>query len=197
MTFKFNSRYVLLTYAQCDDLSEWTILEHISKLGGECIIAREAHSDGGTHFHVFCDAGEGRKFRSRRADYFDVGGYHANITPSRGRPGEGYDYATKDGDIVAGGLARPGAESTTAAENKWSIICRAEDESDFWKLVEELDPKALATNFSNLRRFADWRFKPERVVYEHPSGLQFDLGTVPDLTVWRDEALGDGVVGES
>ena len=103
--FSFNARYVLLTYAQCSDLDAWAVNDHLAFLGGECIIGRELHADGGTHLHAFCDFG--KKFRSRRGDIFDVDGHHPNVVPSRGNPERGYDYAIKDGNIVAGGLARP------------------------------------------------------------------------------------------
>ncbi|ASH99148.1 replication-associated protein [Giant panda associated gemycircularvirus] len=192
MSFAFNSRYVLLTYAQSDGLSEWDVLEHISGLGAECIIARENHADGGTHLHAFCDFG--RKFRSRRSDIFDVGGRHANITPSRGRPEFGWDYAVKDGDVVAGGLARPGSGGLPEAPNKWGQIVGAENEQQFWELVEELDPKALATQYPSLRKFADWRFRPVAESYVHPDGLEFELGMVPELVEWREQSLGHDLV---
>nr|QWY79444.1 MAG: replication-associated protein [Cressdnaviricota sp.] len=100
-----NSRYLLLTYAQSNGLDEWDVSNHLSTLGAECIIAREDHADGGTHLHCFVDFN--RKFRSRNIRIFDVGGFHPNVSPSRGTPEKGYDYAIKDGEVVAGGLARP------------------------------------------------------------------------------------------
>jgi hypothetical protein len=86
--FYCNARYFLVTYAQCGDLSEWSVLDRFTTLGAECIIAREEHNDLGLHFHVFADFG--RKFRSRKTDVFDVDGRHANIKPSRG--GNGRDW---------------------------------------------------------------------------------------------------------
>ena len=104
-SFSFHARYALLTYAQCGDLCPFTIVDLLSTMGAECIIGREHHQDGGIHLHVFVDFG--RKYRSRRADTFDVGGFHPNISQSYGTPEKGYDYACKDGDVVAGGLDRP------------------------------------------------------------------------------------------
>lgn len=193
MTTRFNCRYVLLTYAQCGTLDEWAVVNHLSSLGAECIIGREDHADGGTHLHAFCDFG--RKFRSRRMDIFDVDGYHPNISPSRGRPGEGYDYAIKDGNVVAGGLTRPGSSGTTTNGDKWSEIIRAESEHEFWENVERLDPKALCTNFGNLKKFADWRFKPEPEEYNHPEGINFIDGMVSELVSWREQSLDPGNIG--
>ena len=104
MPFNFNARYALLTYSQCGDLDGWEVSNHFTKLRAECIVAREAHADGGIHLHAFVDFGPGRKFRSRRSDVFDVGGFHPNISPTHSTPQSGFDYACKDGDIVAGDL---------------------------------------------------------------------------------------------
>lgn len=149
-SFSFSARYVLLTYAQSGDLSEWAVLDHFSTLGAECIIGREDHADGGTHLHVFADFG--RKKQSRRSDFFDVGGVHPNIVPSRGRPEGGWDYATKDGCIVAGGLGRPGTSGLPEARNKWSEIVSAESREEFFELLRTLDPKTLVTRWSELNK---------------------------------------------
>lgn len=190
-SFAFNARFFLVTYPQCGDLDPWAVNDHFSTLGAECIIGREDHADGGTHLHAFVDFG--KKFRSRRPRVFDVHGKHPNIEPSRGRPGSGYDYAIKDGNVVAGGLERPGGDGDREDGDKWSQIVGAESEQLFWDAVERLDPKALATNFGNLQKFAAWRYKPEPDVYEHPEGLSFELGMVPGLDSWREQLLGDAI----
>ena len=189
-SFVCNARYFLLTYAQCGSLDPWDVNNHLASLGAECIIGREEHADGGTHLHAFVDFGH--KFRSRRGSIFDVGGRHPNIEPSKKSPRGGYDYATKNGDIVAGGLERPGPDGASENGSKWSQIVSAPDELSFWEHVERLDPRALATNFSNLRKFADWRYKAEPDRYEHPRHLE--LSDVRGLREWRDDELG-GPVG--
>ena len=70
MPFNFNARYALLTYSQCGDLDGVEVSNHFTKLGAECIVAREAHADGGIHLHAFVDFGPECKFRSRRSDVF-------------------------------------------------------------------------------------------------------------------------------
>lgn len=192
-TFTYNARYFLVTYAQCGDLDPWAVNDHFASLGAECIVARESHADEGTHLHAFVDFG--RKFRSRNARKFDVDGRHANIAPSKGKPEIGYDYAIKDGDVVAGGLARPSVDGAVSNGDKWSEIVGAESEQLFWEAVERLDPKALCTNYGNLRKFADWRYKIEPERYEHPAGLNFELGMVPDLAAWGGFGSGDDTVG--
>jgi len=186
--FSFNARYVLLTYAQCGDLDASAVNDHLAFLGGECIIGRELHADGGTHLHAFCDFS--RKFRSRRPDVFDVAGCHPNIEASRGRPECGYDYAIKDGDVVAGGLSRPRGRGIYEDVSSWSIIVSQESEGEFWECVARLDPRSLCTNYNSLRAYANWKYRPAPVLYEHPAGIEFELGMVPELAVWREIALG-------
>lgn len=193
--FKCNARYFLVTYAQCGSLDPWAVNDHFASLGGECIIGRENHADGGTHLHAFVDFG--RKFRSRRTSIFDVCGFHPNIEASRRSAQGGYDYAIKDGDVVAGGLERPSGDEACGDGGKWSEIVSSPSESEFWANLERLDPKALCTNYGNLRKFADWRYQPEPEVYEHPGGISFELGMVPDLVEWREQSLGHALAGKS
>lgn len=191
--FVCNARFFLITYSQCGELDPWAVNDHFASLGAECIIGREIHADEGVHLHAFIDFG--RKFRSRRVSIFDVDGHHPNISPSKRSPEGGYDYAIKDGEVVAGGLARPSVDGAVSNGNKWSEIVGSASESEFWEAVERLDPKALCTNYGNLRKFADWRYKPEPEVYEHPAGLNFELGVVPELAAWREFGFGDDSVG--
>ena len=53
MTFRFAAKYGLLTYAQSDGLDPFAIVNHLGDLGLECIVGRELHDDGGTHYHAF------------------------------------------------------------------------------------------------------------------------------------------------
>jgi len=192
MSFYFSARYVLLTYAQCGSLTEWTVLDHITSLGAECIIGREDHADGGTHLHVFCDFG--RKKQSRRSSFFDVGGHHPNIVPSRGSPEIGFDYAIKDGNVVAGGLDRPGRIRVVSLADKWSQIIDATSREEFFSLLRELDPKTLVTRWGEINRYADHVYAERIEPYVGPTGIEFELGVVPELAGWRGESLGDDPV---
>ncbi|QCS35903.1 replication-associated protein [Capybara genomovirus 11] len=194
MTFLFSARYALLTYAQCGDLDEWAVSNHLSALGAECIIGREDHADGGTHLHVFLDFG-GKK-QSRRPNFFDVGGHHPNIAPSRGRPELGYDYAIKDGNVVAGGLARPGGGGLPQVADKWREIVSAESRDEFFDLLRQLDPKTLVTRWTELNKYADAAYAPIPEPYVGSDGKQFELGMVPELARWGGQlAANDPVEG--
>lgn len=190
-SFTCNARYFLITYAQCGDLSHWDVLELFVRLGAECIIGRENHADGGVHLHAFVDFG--RKFRSRRSDIFDVGGHHPNIEPSKGTPEKGYDYAIKDGDVVAGGLERPSGSGDGGAGSKWHTICSAGSRDEFFELCAELDPRSLCTSFGSLSKYADWKYRPVQLDYESPSGVVFTEGGLDGRESWLQQSgLGSG-----
>lgn len=191
MSFAFNSRYVLLTYSQSRGLSEWDVLDKISSLGAECIIGREDHKDGGTHLHVFVDFG--RKFRSRKTNVFDVGEWHPNVSPSKGTPEKGYDYAIKDGDVVAGGLERPErAVSSGSTHSKWAEIASATSREEVWNLLEELDPKSMFCSFVSISKFIDWKFAIRPTEYESPAGICFIGGDLDGRDQWLSQSgIGD------
>lgn len=189
MTFILNARYFLVTYPQSDGLDEWAVNDHFGSLGAECIVAREDHATGGTHLHVFCDFG--RKFRSRRADIFDVGGFHPNIERSKRNPRKGAEYACKDGDVVAGGLHVPGLSTSlvSAAQDPGSTLICAESQREFFELAEDLCPWDLITKFGSFHAYAKWRFPELAEPYENPAGFGIADGAFPDLVSWRTGAL--------
>lgn len=190
MPFNFHAKYGLLTYAQCGHLDPWAVNDHLGKLGAECIVGRETHADGGIHLHCFFMFE--KKFRTRDERRFDVHGCHPNVVAGYGTPEKGYDYATKDGEIVAGGLARPsGSDSgVPRSADKWRTICMAESREEFFELVQDLDPRALCVNFSSLKAFADWRYRPVRDEYTHPRGLRVMAGEVRELSEWTSRTFG-------
>ncbi|AXB22620.1 replication associated protein [Alces alces faeces associated genomovirus MP43] len=201
MPFVCNARYFLVTYGHVDTLDPFTIVDFFGQLGAEVIVGREQyHATLGTHFHVFADFG--RKFRSRRADIFDVDGYHPNISPSRGTPEAGYDYAIKDGDVVAGGLARPSGVGPSGRAAKWHSIIDAETRDEFYSLCEELDPERLVCSFGQIQKYADWRYRVEPEPYASPNGV-FNLAEYGDLSesksliLWGPSRMGKTVWARS
>jgi len=186
-----NSRYVLLTYSQCGELSPDRVVDCLSGLAGKCIVGREHHQDGGLHLHVFCDFG--RKFRCRRADVFDVDGKHPNVVPSYGTPEKGWDYACKDGDVVGGDLGRPARPSRGdldgESDSLWCRITEAKDRDQFWELVHQYDPRAAVTSFPAISKYCDWKFAYHPPVYESPAGATY-LGAESDgRAAWVRQAL--------
>ena len=192
--FRFRSKHVLLTYSQCGDLNAWRVNDHLGSLGAECIIGREDHVDGGIHLHAF--AMWERQFETRNVRLFDVDGCHPNISPIRRTPEAAYDYAIKDGDVVAGGLERPSRDSLASAGSKWAEIIAATTRDQFFERVAELDPRALCTSFTSIRTYAEWKYRPNLAEYESPGGISFDTSRSPALNEWVGCNLGRDFVGK-
>uniref|UniRef100_A0A8A4XCD2 Replication-associated protein n=1 Tax=Ficedula parva Genomoviridae sp. TaxID=2814952 RepID=A0A8A4XCD2_9VIRU len=191
--FRCNARFFLLTYAQCGELDGWSVMEHLSQLGAECVIGRELHADGGIHLHCFVDFGE--KFRGRGVQIFDVEDRHPNIETVGRTPWKAYDYAIKDGDVICGGADRPIETSNvgTTSHDKWSQIVSATCRAEFWELVLRLDPKAAAVNYSALAKFCDWRFAPIVEPYSTPAGITFVMAEFDGRDQWLAQANLGGV----
>lgn len=188
MPFDFHARYVLLTYAQCGDLDAFKVCDMLASLHAECIIGREVHDDGGTHLHAFVDFGKKTRIRDERR--CDVEGHHPNFQTCRTTPWKMWDYAIKDGDVVAGGLERPG--ESVRSDDAWHTICAAESADEFWELVGRLAPRQLVCSFNSVKCYAEWKYQPERVAYEGPAGIQFSLEGVEGLTEWVRSSLSGG-----
>lgn len=185
---QFQFRYALLTYAQCGDLDPFSIVNKCAKLGAECIVGRENHADGGVHLHAFVDFG--KKFRSRDTRVFDVEGHHPNVSPSKGRAGEGWDYATKDGEIVAGGLERPDGGNVRGVGIEWDRAFSETTMDGFLESCLSMDPQASLRMFNNLLAYGRWRYRAERSPYQHPEGLQVHPERVEGLLEWYDRNVG-------
>ena len=191
-SFDFHSRYGLFTYSQCNDLDAFDVVNHFASLGAECIIGRESHADGGTHLHCFADFGRKRRFR--RSTFADVGGYHANVQPSRGTPGTAYDYAIKDGDVVGGALERPidagsGSRTNRSDDTTMATLVAIDDEQTFWDTCREMAPGLLLRCHSSLESYAKRRFAPRVQQYSHPRELVFREERIHDLVAWRETNL--------
>jgi len=186
MPFDFHSRYALLTYAQCGALDPWAVSNRLTELEAECIVAREAHQDGGAHLHVFVDFGRKRRFRDARK--FDVLGCHPNVSSSRGTPGDGYDYVCKEGDIVAGGLERPSTRGHTVDkhDSQWSALMDIDNRDDFFEALRTHFPKVLITNFTQVCKYADWRYEVKLVEYQSPAS-QADFTGIEPIKQWSEE----------
>lgn len=189
---RYQFRFALLTYAQCADLDPWKIVELLGTHHGECIIGRECHSDGGTHLHAFVEFQP--KFNSRNPRVFDVDGYHPNVSPSKGRPWEGFDYAIKDGDVVAGGLERPKQPTDSRAQSRARIeeqkhVLDAETKEEFHRRLTDVDPSAYWRAYSSVSSYANHRYMADVNAYTTPEGLEFDIRGVEDLSNWVQRYL--------
>lgn len=192
--FSLRTRYALITYAQCGDLDPWSVSDLLSAVPAECIIGRENHSDGGVHLHAFVDFG--KRFFTSDPRRFDVDGHHPNIQPCGRTPHTMYDYAIKDGDVVAGGLERPGGDDVAGIRTVWDRIVDAEDADQFWELVRTLAPRQMLCNFNSLRGYAEWRYRPVVAPYVTPPGIVFDISGLEELSEFVRDSLSGNWVGK-
>uniref|UniRef100_A0A8A4XDE1 Replication-associated protein n=1 Tax=Turdus naumanni Genomoviridae sp. TaxID=2814955 RepID=A0A8A4XDE1_9VIRU len=184
--FKFIGEHVLLTFAQSPDLDPEEVVALIRRLGGECIIGRENHADGGIHFHCFVQFKH--EFITTDARAFDVGGRHPNVRKMYRTPEKGYDYAIKDGDVVGGTLERPspreGRSGVGGSSDKWTEIIASETREEFFEAAARLDPKSLCCSFNSLSKYADWKYRVERGPYSTPRGVSIITEGVSGLDDW-------------
>lgn len=188
-----NAKYLLLTYAQAEDVDPWSILNALTESGAECIIGRERHLDGGVHYHVFVDFG-GKQWSTRNARCFDIGGHHPNIEKVNRTPWKSYDYAIKDGDVVCGGASRPverdDAESSGAAQ-QWQEVVKAESREEFFALLEQRFPRYLVCSYPSVAKYADWRYREVPLEYCHPEEFAFNLDGYRELDDWVAQAFAE------
>nr|QJB18720.1 MAG: replication-associated protein [Genomoviridae sp.] len=187
MPFRFAGRYALLTYAQCGELDPFAIVNHLGSLGAECVIGRESHADGGIHLHAFTDFG--RKYQSRNERVFDVEGRHPNVLRGTRTPEKMWDYATKDGDVVAGGLQRPSGMGVSETGSVWHQIILSETREEFFAACADLDPRSFCVSFGSIRTYADWRYRESRDPYVTPEGISFDTSQFRELDEWVQQSL--------
>lgn len=193
MPFRFNAKYGLLTYAQCGELDPFQVVDMLSSKGAECIIGRENHQDGGTHLHAFFMFQSRVDYSSERV--FDVEGHHPNILRGLRTPEAMYDYATKDGDIVAGGLERPESKRAKDEEKKakYEYILEGGTGEEIMGRARDIDPGLYIRSYIQLRTLASDLDRKDPLDYVSPV-LEWCTDQWPELERWRNESLeGSGI----
>lgn len=189
MTFRFAAKYGLLTYAQSDGLDPWRIVNLLADLGCECIVAKELHADGGTHYHAFFMHSD--KLCTRNARIFDIDQYHPNILRGRKTPESMYDYATKYGDVVAGGLQRPDAiPPKTNSDDFWRCVFDATTREETFRVAQESSVSLLGRYYFQVRAIAEAKTVQNPLHYVSPESLEWELGPYPELLDWCSTYLG-------
>lgn len=175
--FRVNAKQFLLTYPHCNDLDGLRTLFHETYANSRYfVIGRERHADGEPHLHSVIilqrrfDAGE----RS-----FDFNGYHANIQAVR-NVNQAIEYVKKDGDYIEEG------EDPSKRANNWRTIQQSETEEDFWRNVQELQPRDYITNLEKLQYYARFRYPIRQLPYETPD-VQFDVPL--EISNWVEENI--------
>jgi len=188
-------RYILLTYSQVSTTFDPDkVVDLLSDLGAETlIISLEKHEDGGSHYHAL---GEFAKpFTTRSARKFDVDGHHPNIEKVGKTPWMAFDYVAKDGEVVGGTCERP-KESTgrrNESNSDWAEIVACDTEAEFYDALRNLKPGDLVRCFSNIQRYAAWRWSPKEVAYTARQEEDFNLDGYPGIEQWKLENLNNEV----
>lgn len=101
MTFRIDSKHFALTYPQCN-LGAANVADHFfQKLECELVVVcHEYHQDGGDHLHAYI--GLKKRQNIRKADFFDIEGFHPNVQSCRSIS-NWIKYVKKDGDFVVRG----------------------------------------------------------------------------------------------
>lgn len=189
MTFRFDAKYGLLTYAQSDGLDPWAVVEMLGNLGAECIVGKEDHQGEGSHLHAFFTFD--KKFCSRNARIFDVGGFHPNILSGRRTPEAMWDYATKDGDVVAGGLERPVTPSKkTSSADFWTEVFDAETEAGTYEAARVADVALYGRYYFQIRAIAQGKSVRDPTNYVHDETMEFRGPYLEELSDWVENHLG-------
>lgn len=190
MTFRLAAKYGLLTFPQSPELDPFRIVDVLAELGAECIVGKELHANGGTHYHAFFMFD--RKFQSRNPRIFDVDGHHPNILRGRKTPEQMFDYATKDGDVVAGGLQRPDEQVPAKAnpDDFWRCVFDAETREETFRVAQESSVSLLGRYFFQVRAIAEGKTVQSPLDYVSPPQLEWELGPYPELSDWCETHLG-------
>nr|AMN14224.1 Rep A [Chickpea chlorotic dwarf virus] len=188
--FRFQSKYVFLTYPKCssqrDDLFEflWEKLTPflIFFLG----VATELHEDGTTHYHALVQLN--KKPCIRDPSFFDFEGNHPNIQPARNSK-QVLEYISKDGDIKTRGDFRDHKVSPRKSDARWrTIIQTATSKEEYLDMIKEEFPHEWATKLQWLEYSANKLFPPQPEAYVSPFN-ESDLRCHEDLAQWRDTHL--------
>lgn len=152
-TFNFNAKNVFLTYPQCETLTKEALYKAAIEWG--CVsgtIGEETHQDGGRHLHAVFAFDRKRHIRSER--FFDVGGYHPNIQSARNVKAV-REYCEKEDTEPL----RFGAFEKCEKIDWEDILGSATSSEDFINIVASRDPAFCIKHFSNVRGFAEYRFR--------------------------------------
>ncbi|CAO98857.1 Rep protein [Chickpea chlorotic dwarf virus] len=188
--FRFQSKYVFLTYPKCssprDDLFEflWEKLTPflIFFLG----VATELHQDGTTHYHALVQLD--KKPWIRDPSFFDFEGNHPNIQPARNSK-QVLEYISKDGDIKTRGDFRDHKVSPRKSDARWrTIIQTATSKEEYLDMIKEEFPHEWTTKLQWLEYSANKLFPPQPEAYVSPF-TESDLRCHEDLAQWRDTHL--------
>nr|AGT45288.1 RepA [Chickpea chlorotic dwarf virus] len=188
--FRFQSKYVFLTYLKCSSQRDALLEFFWEKLTPFLIyfigVATELHQDGTTHYHALIQLD--KRPHIRYPSFFDFEGNHPNIQPARNSK-QVLDYISKDGDIKTRGDFRDHKISPSKSDARWrTIIQTATTKEEYLDMIKEEFPHEWATKLQWLEYSANKLFPPQPEPYVSPF-TESDLRCHEDLAAWRDKHL--------
>lgn|SRR6266566_3415382 len=183
--FDWNAIQIFATYSQAPDLTREIIRDWYLKEGAvEYVVGQEAHEDGGKHFHVY--AKFEKKKRTRNPRYFDINGYHPNVSAPRSVKAC-FEYCTKDDENPLSNFV-PG-EKKKDANTRWGeILDGAADRKAFFELVRKEFPKDYVLNHEKLEYFVTKHYPEPEDEYERPD-QEVPFHPLPEMEQWAKDNL--------
>lgn len=190
MSFRWQGKYLLLTYPQSDfSLDEClSFLRSAASLAIFIRVCSEQHESGELHRHAFIVFRKRFSFTSERR--FDFKDRHPNIKPRVDSPAGALNYVSKDGNFVDwGDCPNFGETERVPKESRNELFGRLLDEATnaehFLQLVREASPYDFCTRYSQLDTMARAVFRPKVEPVPEYDPEDFDL---PDTIVqWLEK----------
>lgn len=159
--FRLQSKRFFLTYPQVNPNStKEQLLAYLTDVFNTIhnpikfyCIGKEAHKDGGIHYHIVIELTKGPYIRQVR--FFDWENHHPNISAPIRNLYNTIQYCKKDGDYDS---TFPSINSNK--EDKWEIVVQAETPSQFWQILKENFPKDFVKDNEKLEYFCNKYLKP-------------------------------------
>lgn len=167
MPFRLQANRVFLTYPQatCSKQALFDFLSTLTSAGdgqgipvARCLVAQEAHEDGGIHFHCYVEFN--RKVDVRNERLFDFEENHPNIQKVRSKQNV-IDYCTKDDQEPLANFSWREV-SITFLDKLRAGIAEGKSVNDILDDALNEDPKAIRF-YSNAAAYVNARKAPSRV----------------------------------
>nr|WAE42581.1 MAG: replication associated protein [Cressdnaviricota sp.] len=152
--YELNAKSVFLTYSQV--APTWTTQGVLDFVVSKCATgtyicaAKEAHANGGSHFHVFIRGLSA--IRSKNPRFFDKDGYHPNVQGAREWKNV-LEYVKKDGQWLESG------QLPQEKKDSWKALESAATKEEFFNMAKTLAPRDYILQHERLEYFANKKFK--------------------------------------
>lgn len=181
--FRLQSKYVLLTFPQCEATKE-EALARVRELASDdlewAVICSEAHQDGSPHLHMVL--AHKVRWSTRNPAYFDgIGGKHGDYKPIKRGPGNlvaALKYVCKDGDFLEHEIDVEMFLKAKAAKksSKFTVVARMLQEGADVREVDLQNPGFVLQNLQKVQLYVDLQKKLrqeetdrlQRIPYAHP-----------------------------